>query len=84
MNKPKFRPAPKSQAEKEKLENDFINAADSVKTVTNEQEKTKSFLIRLPESVWKDLKTLSFTQEKSMSSICGEAIRKKIKKDLNK
>lgn len=83
MTKPKLRKPPKTQEERDKIENEFINQADTI-TPKTENNKIKTMLLRLPEPLWKDLKKLAFMEESTMTSICIEAIRKKVTKELTK
>lgn len=80
MNKTKFRKPSLSLSEKKNLEDDFINGADNTPEPTVKEEKIKPLLLRLPESLWKDLKQASFDKETTMTAICLDAIRKKVKK----
>lgn len=81
MNKPTFKKKPKTQEEKEQFENEFINKADQSSSQIQEV-LIKPLLLRLPESLWRDLKKLAFMKESTMTALCIDAIRKKVAKEL--
>ena len=78
MIKKPFRKPPLTPAEKEKSEQDFINGAET-KQPTIKEEKIKPLLVRLPESLWKELKQASLDKERTMTELCIDAIRKKVR-----
>ncbi|WP_010304107.1 hypothetical protein [Candidatus Odyssella thessalonicensis] len=90
MSNNSFNKPPLSPSEKEKKAEAFIGFLDTspmpVKRQSSERvlekEKTKSFVLRVPESLYMDLKEIAALTSISINSICLELLRPSIKKKL--
>lgn len=91
MPKNKFSMPPLSKSEKEKKAEEFINFSEKPSRSIDDsydkrtipvKEKTKSFLIRLPESLWHDLQETKALTGLSINAICLELIRPGVKEKL--
>ncbi len=64
---------PKMSAKKKSIDN-FVEGAKS----TNEEEKVKTFLLRLPYDVWKRAKSRALEQDMTLHDYLVEVIRKSV------
>ena len=86
----KFSKIPLSPTEKEKKAEEFIGFLDVIKQDGNkkipvrrlEKEATKTFLLRVPETLFIDLKEIAALTGISVNSICLELLRPNVKKKL--
>jgi len=62
---------PKMSAKKKSIDN-FVEGAKS----TNEEEKVKTFLLRLPYDVWKRAKSCALEQDMTLHDYLVEVIKK--------
>jgi predicted HicB family RNase H-like nuclease len=87
----KFKKAPLSPIEKEKKAEEFISFLDTEKvngesvrsTVRKlEKESVKSFSLRIPSTLFDDLREIAAVTGISINSICLELLRPCVKKKL--
>lgn len=86
----KFNKIPLSPTEKEKKAEEFIGFLDVIKQDGSrkttlrrlEKEATKTFLLRVPETLFIDLKEIAALTGISVNSTCLELLRPNIKKKL--
>lgn len=86
----KFNKIPLSPTEKEKKAEEFIGFLDVIKQDGSrkttprrlEKETTKTFLLRVPETLFIDLKEIAALTGISVNSTCLELLRPNIKKKL--
>jgi len=90
MSNDKFRKPPLSPSEKEKKAEAFLGFLDSEETLNKkpvverklEKETMKSFPLRVPETLFIDLKEIAALTGISINSICLELLRPCVKKKL--
>ena len=88
MNKSKFNKAPLSIDEKEKKAEEFLGFLDNPISVETRKEKklkkeeTKTFVLRIPITLFDELKEIAAYTNISINSICLELLRPGVKKKL--
>ncbi len=68
----------KFSVDRPKTPEDFVEKAKSTLEEKGNEEKVKTFLLRLPYSLWKEAKMKAFEEDKTLHGFILEAIRRAV------